>query len=377
MARKNPNSGGLRVLHVTHNMAVGGAEVVVTQLIKSMADGRYRSQIVCLDGVVGELGQSLIDSGTRVHCLTRKPGFDLSLVFQLRKLVQNEQIDILHCHQYTPFSYGVLSAAFTGINVVFTEHGRLYPDTWSWKRRIVNQILQIRANTIVAISEATRDALVKYEWFQRSRIKLVYNGISSLSESPVNSSIGDDLGITSADLVIGTVSRLDSIKNQSLMIAAYARLQPEYPHVKLLLVGDGPERAKLEQQIDALGIKDHVIISGFVRDVVSYLSLIDIFLLTSFSEGTSMALLEAMSLAKPIIATEVGGNVELLNHNETALLVESDDEEGLVMGLRSMLEDSQLRTRLGLGAKAEFIEKFNVSQMTRRYEKLYEGTPVR
>jgi len=357
---------GLRILHVTHNMSVGGAEVVVAQLIKSLAkNNRYHNQIVCLDGIIGDLGKALKEQGIGIHCLSRMPGFDHSLISQLRKLVKREKIDVLHCHQYTPFSYGVLSAMFTDVNVVFTEHGRLYPDTWSWKRRIV-------ANTVVAISAATKDALVHYEWFNRNKINIIYNGIVGLSGSTVNTTLRKELGISTSDLVIGTVSRLDPIKNQALMVAAFARILPICPHAKLLLVGDGPERNRLEAQIESLGIKKNVVISGFVQDVASYLSLIDVFLLTSFTEGTSMALLEAMSLAKPIIATSVGGNVELFKHNETALLIDSDDENGLVVHLKAMLDDSELRERLGKASYTNFHENYNVAQMTSEYVDFYE-----
>lgn len=371
MASGASSVGKKRVLHVTHNMAVGGAEVVIKHLIQSLDRERYINQVVCIDGVIGELGNALAANGVRIHCLSRKPGFDTALISQLKALVKQERIDVLHCHQYTPFTYGVISALMTGVRVIFTEHGRLYPDTWSWKRRVVNQFLQRRACSIVAISESTRDALVEYEWFSRRRIGIVYNGITSLLDAKVDKSVEANLGLSSADMVIGTVSRLDSIKNQALMVAAFARVVHEFPNAKLLLIGDGPERENLESQIASLNIESNVVISGFVHDVVSHLSIVDVFLLTSFSEGTSMALLEAMSLAKPIIATRVGGNTELLSHEETALLIDSDDEEGLSKCLRKLLSDAQLRTQLGNRAQSRFNENFDVSQMVLQYERLY------
>lgn len=362
----------IRVLHVTHNMSIGGAEVVIKQLVSSIDTDRFEHQIVCIDGIVGELGQTLADTGLKVHGLNREPGLDFSLIRQLRALIKREQISVLHCHQYTPFTYGALASIALGINVVFTEHGRLYPDTWSWKRRLVNKALQLQANHIVAISEATREALVEYEWIGRGRIGIVYNGIDGYSPAPKNESLLKTLGLSPTDCILGTVSRLDSIKNQALMISALARVIPENPNARLLLVGDGPEREALEAQIEQLGLQGKVVISGYVQDVPNYLNLVDVFLLTSFSEGTSMALLEAMSMKKPVIATKVGGNIELLEHESSGLLIDSDDEAALASSYVQLLSNPELRARLGQAASESFQRKFHVSMMSSAYEELYD-----
>ena len=128
----------INLCHLTFDMRIGGAEQVIKNLVEGIDSVQYNSSIFCIEEPIGSFGQQLIEQGTTIHSLPRKEGFNLTLIFKIRHYLKKYKIDILHCHQYTPWVYGVLSTIGTGIKVIFTEHGRFYPDRSSWKRRLIN-----------------------------------------------------------------------------------------------------------------------------------------------------------------------------------------------------------------------------------------------
>jgi len=365
------NTAKKRILHITHDMGVGGAEQVIRHIILANNAAQFDSEIVCIDGKIGATGEALRKSGVQITAFSRRSGLDRKTIKNIRAHIKSGNFQIIHCHQYTPYCYGVLAAIALGVKVVFTEHGRFHPDRFTWKRRIVNQVLFRLTDHIVAISEATRQALHEFEWIPRRVVSVIYNGI----DKPVGVMGADALRkkfeIDKNTIVLGTISRLDSIKNQKMMIYALHSLRATYPNTVLVLAGDGPERGALEALTFELGLSDYVLFPGFVSDIGSYLELVDIFLLTSFSEGASMTLLEAMAYSKPIVATAVGGNTELIESDVAGLLINSDDADALTRSLSQLCSDEALRTRLGIGARAAFLEQFTRKLMIENYEKLY------
>ena len=194
--------------------------------------------------------------------LQRNPGFDTGLIKSVRQIIKSENIDIVHCHQYTPYVYGLLASLFTRSKVIFTEHGRFHPDRYSWKRRIINPVLGTATSAITAISEATKEALANFEWFNRKSITVIYNGIKAAAP-PTEFRNRNELNLTSQHIVFGTITRFDTIKNLPMMINAFAQIYKNNPHARLLLVGDGDERQAMESLVLKLNINEAVIFTGF------------------------------------------------------------------------------------------------------------------
>ncbi|MDB3935086.1 glycosyltransferase [Granulosicoccus sp.] len=361
----------ITIMQLTHNMDVGGAEVMIRHLVEGLEPGKYVSSVACIDGEPGAIGQSMREEGRSVLALGRGTGFDRALISAIRRILNAQQIDILHCHQYTPYCYGVLAAIGTRARVIFTEHGRFYPDRFTWKRRLINQLLGRITPVVTTISAATRDALVTYEWFAQRKIQVIYNGVRPLAPVKGGLQVRHRLGISDSAFVLGTLSRLDPIKNQRLMLKALHRIRETVPRAVLLLAGDGPEREALETLTAELGLQDRVVFAGFVSDIADHLDAMNVFLLTSFSEGTSMTLLEAMCLAKPIIATRVGGNVEVIDNQKTGVLIDSDDTDALVVAVERLASDSRWGQQLGEQARQAFHAQFSLHHMVSNYEQLY------
>ncbi len=369
---EGPTKPGIRVLHVTFNMDIGGTEQVIRQLVLGMAKRGVTSEILCIDGHVGTIGQALQESGVAVHQQKRKQGFDWSLPGVIKKHLRTGQFDVIHCHQYTPWIYGWLGALGTKASVVFTEHGRFHPDSHRRKARLINPLLAHLTPAIVAISEATKKALVEYEYIPANKIQVIYNGIVPLVKDEMAAkAIREELGIPAKALVVGTVSRLDPVKNQPMMLKAFRLFLNKYPNAFLLMVGDGPDRDKLLGLAQKLGIGDNTIFTGFITSPVHHLSIMDLFLLSSHTEGTSMTLLEAMSLKIPAVVTNVGGNPEITVQNTTGKLTEPDNAESFANAMIELASSSRVKKELGEKARQRFCERFSAQAMIERYLSIY------
>ena len=365
-------SGPIRVLHLTFNMGIGGTEQVIRQLVTGMDTREVANEILCIDGTIGPLGEELQQAGIPVTSLRRQPGFDWALIGAIRRHLREGGFDVVHCHQYTPYVYGWFAAFGTSVKVVFTEHGRFYPDRYRYKALAINMLMARLTSAMVAISSATRLALARYEFMPRSRIRVVYNGIEALKpEADAVRLLRRTLDIPDTAFVVGTVSRLDPIKNQAMMLRAFARFLENCPHAWLVVVGDGPERDNLETLASQLDISHRVSFTGFINNPVNHLALMDVFLLSSHSEGTSMTLLEAMSLGIPVVVTSVGGNPEIVTEGTNGLLTPSDDERAFAMAMTGLWQDPKLRKQLGQGGYAQFQERFSRQAMVAAYQKIY------
>lgn len=362
----------MKVMHVTYDMRIGGTEMVIKNLIEGNTDANIDMSIYCIEAPLGPWGEELAKSGISITTKERKLGFDTSLIKAIRQHIKENNIDILHCHQYTPWVYGVLAAAFTKTKVIFTEHGRFYPDSTSWKRKLVNPILLSFTSKVTAISKATSDALATYEFIPSRKIDVIYNGIKPLvvKQNEVDA-LRTQLGFNETDIILGTIARFDPIKNQLMMINAFADAAKDQDTLYLLLVGDGEMREALLQEVDRLGINDNVIFTGYIAKPANYLALMDVFLLSSLSEGTSMTLLEAMSLGKPCVVTDAGGNAEVVTHNTNGLVTENDNKNAFAAAISQLTQHHEMRENFGKNAIEKFELQFSAQKMNEAFRVQY------
>ena len=374
----------LHILHLTFDMGIGGTEQVIANLIEHTDPLRFQISVFCLESPVGPIGQRLQDlDAPKVHmeAAQRSPKLDLDLIKRIRKFIKEKSVDVIHCHQYTPFVYGRLASFGIKASVLLTEHGRLHPDIPSRKRKLLNPLLCAGNVGITAISKATRQALIDIENMPAHKIDVVYNGIkdASLEHYDVDQ-LRSSLGIGKDTLVFSTVARLDPIKNQALMLRALANIihKPamssgtDIPDIALVIVGDGSERQTLEALAGELNITDHVIFTGFKTEPQIYFALMDVFLLSSFTEGTSMTLLEAMAFAKPSVVTDVGGNTEIVHHFQHGLVCQDNNVEQFTKAMLKLAQNPALQERFGRAAQERFSNIFTVHAMSKDYMARYE-----
>ena len=360
------------IMHITFDMRIGGTEMVIRNIIEGLQSAPFRMSIFCIESPIGPWGEELERQGVSITSTQRQPGFDLALVREIRRYIKKKKIDIVHCHQYTPWVYGAAAALFTNANVIFTEHGRFYPDTSSWKRKMVNPFFVAITDKITSISQATKHALVEYEFIPESKIETIYNGIRPLHYNAQSiKPIRDTLKIPEDHKILGTIARFDPIKNHKMMLFAFSLVLSEHPNTTLVIVGDGEERENIERIIEDLNLDSNVVLTGYQSKPVEYLALMDIFLLSSLSEGTSMTLLEAMSLSKPCIVTDAGGNAEIVIDGETGIVTPNDNAEQFANAVNTLL--SQGYATLSINAKKRFDAYFSDAKMNMQFNDLYMG----
>ncbi len=363
----------IRILHLTFDMRIGGTEQVIKNLIENADTEHFDNSILCIESPLGPFADDLLAKGITIIALSRTPGFDYQLIKQIRCYIKQHNIDVLHCHQYTPWVYGVLAAFVAKTKVIFTEHGRFYPDSSSWKRKLINPWLHQITSATTAISAATKQALVTYEKLPAKDIQVIYNGISPLDINHKEvEKLRQELGINKDTLCLGTVARLDPIKNHPMMLRAFKQILDSGINAKLMIVGDGEMRDAITQLISELGLEHDVLMIGYQAKPQHHLALMDIYLLSSLSEGTSMTLLEAMSIGKPCVVTDAGGNPEIIANQMNGLVTPNDNARIFSDAITSLAKDPRLRKKMAKESYHYFKQKFSATSMTQQFQNLYQ-----
>lgn len=357
--------------HVLHRLHFAGAEVLAADLSRRLRD-EYRFVFLCLDAI-GPLGQRLMGEGFKVVDLKRRPGIDVRVARRLQREVQRYQIDLLHAHQYTPFFYAAVSRR-CGLGgtppIMFTEHGRHYPDVRRVRRVLANRLLLKPQDRVTAVGRFIRQALIDHEGIAPQRVEVIHNGIdpqafSTSAPRPADRSTGRELTILQ-------VARFHSVKDHATAIRAFGRVIESFPDVRLVLVGDGELRGDMEALVDELRLTQRVTFLGVRDDVAALLPTADVFMLSSLSEGISVTLLEAMAARLPIVATQVGGNPEIVDHGRNGLLSPRGDDAALANNLLMLLRDADMRVRMGEAGWNRLLKMFTQQQMHHAYGRLYQ-----
>ena len=361
------------VLQVLHTLDVGGAEVLAARLVRRLQD-RFRFVFACLDGL-GLLGQELREEGFVVEVLNRHPGIDWGCVRQLARVAQKHRADLIQAHQYTPFFYA-RAPGWLGrrLPVVFTEHGRVHPDLPSRKRMVFNRLFLRPCDHVVAVGEAVKRALIANEGIAEARVQVIYNGVrlADFEDTSVSrSAVRKELGLDKNAQVAIQVARLDYLKDHLTALRTARRIKEVRPDFRLLLVGEGPERAKIEQEILTLGLQDTVRLLGLRTDVQRLLSAADVFLLTSISEGIPVTLIEAMSACLPVVSTDVGGVSEVVTHGKTGWLAPAADDALLAFHMLDIFKNPDSAVALGRTGEARARQLFSEQQMHAAYAEMF------
>ena len=362
------------ICQILHTLTLGGAEILAARLARRLA-GTYRFVFVCLDRL-GTLGEELRAEGFPVHVLCQQPGLDWRCALRLARLLRREKVHIVQPHQYTPFFYALMARLlFHRPIVLFTEHGRHYPDFPRRRRILANRLLLERRDRVVSVGNAVRQALVNNEGLAPERIQVIYNGIDlSVFENGtgLRDRVREELQISSESLVLIQVARLDYLRDHATALRSMGQITRHRPDARLLLVGEGPEQAKIEHLIIQHGLEAHVRLLGLRRDVRRLLAAADICLLTSISEGIPLTVIEAMAAGLPVVATRVGGMGEVVEEGITGLLVPPGDAEGLAGNVLRLAGNPVMRTQLGQRGRTRAREVFSESQMHAGYLNLYQ-----
>jgi glycosyltransferase involved in cell wall biosynthesis len=371
----------VKVLQLVLSLTIGGAEKLVYDLVQYV-DRQLVSPVICCLDALGQFGEALQRDGYSVYVLHRRPGLDWQIIPKLCALLEEEQVQVIHAHQFTPYFYGLLASRLFQMRhfpnrpkVLVTEHGRTYyPERKQVKRMLANPILSLLTDEIITISASTKATLVKCENYPAARVKIVYNGIDLQRFAPQQIDAitkRQSLGIAPDAKVIGTVGRLDPIKNHAMLLRAFRQVLQDMPDTYLVIVGEGPEAQRLTTLAQTLEIGEHTLFLGARHDVPELLHIFDVFVLSSLREGTSVSLLEAMGTGLAVVVTNVGGNPEVVVDQETGYLVPSDQEQEMAAKVITLLQDQEMRRKMGQAGQQRAYTMFSLDQMVKTYTDMY------
>jgi glycosyltransferase involved in cell wall biosynthesis len=364
----------IRVAFVMHVMQVAGAEVLVAETIRRLAK-RIDPVVFCLDAV-GPLGEALRSNGTPVCVFNRRPGRDWGVAVRMGRELQARGVQVMHAHQYTPCFYSVLARLLAGgkPRVIFTEHGRHFPDAVGRARRWSNRLILSRlVSEANAVCDFSARALKSIDGFSGIPVGVIENGIDPLKyrRAADVAAARRGLGLPVARRYVVHVARFHPVKDQRTLLKAFHLVANSLPDVDLLLVGDGPLRVDLEQQVEALGLRERVRFLGVRSDVPAILGATEVFCLTSVSEAASLTLLEAMASALPVVVTDVGGNPEIVRGEVDGVLAPRGDAQAIGAALLRILTDESLAAQMGRAGAARVRDVYDLNRTIERHYESY------
>lgn len=298
---------------------------------------------------------------------------DLGFLASIVRYIKSNMIDIVHTHEFFMNMYGSFAAYLSGIRSIATVHGQVDYAAGKLRRRMAYRWVA-NAGHLVTVSNQLADRFSKEVGVPQSRIHTIYNGIETEKFRAKHDmdSLRAELGIPGDAPVVGMVGNLYRVKGYKYFIKAMEIVRKSFPDAVFLVCGRGELQSELESLSAGCGLRHHIRFLGFRDDVPALLQLMDIFVLSSLSEGLSLSILEAMAAGKPTVVTDVGGNGEIVVEGETGFLTPSMDEKRLAEKVCVLLRDKELRGRLGKGGHDRVNSLFSQERMLKDYQELYK-----
>jgi len=347
---------------------IGGIERMVESLVHGLDPATFRTSFCTFDWR-GTLAAQLEAEGYALYHRKRRGGLDVGWILWLARLLRRNSIDVVHAHNATALFYGALATSLVPrTRLVYTEHDRAFPS--ARRDRIVHAILARRTHAVATVSATLRQNLLRWESFPSARVHVIRNGVQMPVPQRSRAAVRHDLDLGDRP-VAGIVARLAKIKNHALLLRSWKRVLVDVPDAVLLVVGAGSQEENLRTLHGQLELGESVRFLGFRQDISELLQAMDVFVLSSLSEGLSLTLLEAEACGLPVVATRVGGNPEVVQDGETGVLVPSEQELPLAEALARLLQDAPLRQQLGERGREYYEQHFTLAAMLRGYVHLY------
>lgn len=349
---------GNKILIIINNLGIGGAERLVVEDINEMIGRGMDVYLLTLKKE--KVGKTLIRD-CRIE-LPRHFTVDMSDVYDISgwisvcKIIRQIQPKTVITHLWFSNVVGRISAVLLGVPKIVSFEHNMYDTVKNWKMFLVDMVLQYCSHTIIAVSDAVKESLVRHG-ICRHKIHVLVNGIDLHKFQSISPVQKKDFGLQDTDFVFVSVARLIHQKGIDVVIEALTRV----PHTFLLLVGDGDKKDMLVQQARERGLESRVIFAGVRNDIPSILSMADCFVLASRYEGLGIVVLEAMATGLPIIVSDFKASSSMITDGVDGMIVKRDDVAGLSEAMRQVMCDGQLRNRLGQSA-LEKVQQFSIER---------------
>jgi glycosyltransferase involved in cell wall biosynthesis len=368
-----PTSAGKTLLHVIDTTGPGGAETVFIELADKLRQRGYRS-VVLIRGP-GWVCDQLRARGFEPYIADAKGSFNWRFLRELLRIIRKERIDVIQSHLLGSNVYCAMAGLIARKPVIATFHGMVDVGPNERFRAAKLWLMNHGVRRFVAVSKNLRDAIEREGLLDASRCDVIYNGVElSRYQRANNRDLRQRLGLGDEAILIGSLGNVRPAKGYDLLIRAARRVIDSQPHAHFIIAGD--PKSSLQKQLDALAselkVRDHIHFLGFCNDSAAYLAQLDYFLLTSTSEGLSIATIEALATALPSVVTRCGGPEEIVTPNRDALMVEPDTD-AIAEGVLRLLGDREFAGQLGAEGLKSVRGRFSIDTMLTQYAALYEG----
>lgn len=370
------------IAHLIHRLDFGGLENGLVNLINHMPFDRYRHAVICLTDY-SEFAQRINRSDVEVYALHKSPGKDLGVYKRLWKLLRQLKPTILHSRNLAALDSQVI-AWLAGVPCrVHSEHGWDMVDLHgeNTKYKILRKIVQPFVHRFLALSKHQLRWMRRQLSIPNNRLLHIYNGVDierfnkRETESP---QLDIDWSPVSDPFVVGTVGRMQTVKDQLTLAKAFVELCSNRPEVRerlrLIMVGDGPLREQVNTLLTEAGVRDLAWLPGSRNDIAAILAQMDLFVLPSLNEGISNTILEAMASGLPVLATDVGGNPELVLRGMTGQLVPPQQPKRMAESIAWYLDQPHAAKAQGCAARARIEQEFSLQTMVTRYLDFYDSS---
>src|SRR6266850_733175 len=368
------------VAHVIYRLDVGGLENGLVNLINRIPAQRFRHAIICLTDYSG-FRQRLTRGDVPVFALNKPPGNSPVTQFKLWRLFNRLRPDIVHTRNIGALE-ATLPAALAGVPVrIHGEHGRDIDDLdgANTRRQILRRLYKPFVHQYIALSQDLASYLQDRIGVPPARVAQIYNGVDSTLFHPAGErrdAVPHPDFSGPGHFVIGTVGRMQDVKDPLTLARAFVRLMRAMPgaqqRLRLVMVGDGPLRERARMLLAEAGVEEYAWLPGERNDVARMMRSFDLFVLPSLAEGISNTILEAMATGLPVLATAVGGNPELIQAGVTGTLVPRDDPESMARAMRAYAESAELCRRHGIEARRTIERRFSMETMVDAYMTIYD-----
>jgi len=367
------------IVHVIHHLGVGGLENGLINLINHIPPERYRHAIICLKGY-SDFRRRITRENVEIIALNKREGKDFGVYFNLFKILRRLKPDIVHTRNLGTMEGQVIAAVAGARARVHGEHGRDIFDLHGRNRKynLLRKAIRPFVDHFIAVSRDLESWLVNTVGATPHRINQIYNGVDSLRFHPrsgKNFKGGPKGFFTENAFVIGSVGRMASVKNYPGLIQAFLALLEEpaaRERFRLLIVGEGSSRQECIEMLREAGAEALAWFPGERADIPELMSSMDLFVLPSLGEGISNTILEAMATGLPVVATNVGGNVELVKEGLTGILVPPGEPAAMAQAILQYHRNPDLIIKHGKAARQQIEASFSMEAMTKGYLRVYD-----
>jgi len=363
------------LLHVIYSLEIGGAEMDLAAKAKVLVEKYgYHIAIACLLRR-GGLAEEAERNGIRVIGPVMGGKSDIRVIPRLARIMRSGKFNIVHTHMFASNFLGRVAAILAGAPVIISTV-QLIAEREKWWEILLDRALQFKTDMMIASSEAVRRSFIK-RGVREDKIVTIYNGIDfskfdSIDRVEARGKTRLEFGLDDSTFLVGTVARLQRVKGVECLIKAANHVVESIPDVRFLIVGDGPQKAELEYKVEQLDLSSRFIFAGTRGDVPAILSALDLFVLPSLSEALGIAVIEALLMRVPVVATNVGGVPEIVKSGETGVLVPPKDPIRLGEAIAYMHSNRDRAIALARAGERRVREMSEINRLAQKQAELYE-----